>query len=56
MAWLFICGMRGIRAAREDTHALRLKSKLFDLRSGYANPILRTKARRGGFESTHAEP
>ena len=25
----------------EDTHPLRLKSELFDLRVGYANPILR---------------
>ena len=26
---------------RSDTHTLRLKSELFDLRVGYANPILR---------------
>ena len=30
-------GLRDIRRS-EDTHALRLKSELFDLRSGYANP------------------
>ena len=35
---MVVIGVRGIRAAREDTHALRLKSKLFDLRAGYANP------------------
>ena len=28
----------GIFAFGEDTHSLRLKSELFDLRSGYANP------------------
>ena len=28
----------------EDTHALRLKSKLFDLRAGYANPRLAMRA------------
>ena len=30
---VFTCG--------EDTHSLRLKSKLFDLQSGYAHPLLR---------------
>ena len=32
---------RGVFVFDEDTHTLRLKSKLFDLRVGYANPILR---------------
>ena len=32
-------GNRGIRAEHEDTHSLRLTSKLVDLRSGYANPV-----------------
>ena len=32
---------RGIFVFNEDTHTLRLKSELFDLRVGYANPILR---------------
>ena len=32
---------RGVFVFDEDTHALCLKSKLFDLRVGYANPILR---------------
>ena len=31
----------GIFVSDEDTHTLRLKSELFDLRVGYANPILR---------------
>ncbi len=31
----------GIFTFGEDTHTLRLKSELFDLRVGYANPILR---------------
>ena len=31
----------GIFVFDEDTHTLRLKSELFDLRVGYANPILR---------------
>ena len=32
---------RGVFVFDEDTHTLRLKSELFDLRVGYANPILR---------------
>ena len=32
---------RGVFVFDEDTHPLRLKSELFDLRVGYANPILR---------------
>ena len=32
---------RGVFTIGEDTHTLRLKSELFDLRVGYANPILR---------------
>ena len=32
-----VCGI-GVFAGGEDTHSLRLKSELFDLRSGYANP------------------
>ena len=32
---------RGVFVFGEDTHTLRLKSELFDLRVGYANPILR---------------
>ena len=32
---------RGVFTIGEDTHILRLKSELFDLRVGYANPILR---------------
>ena len=32
---------RGVSTSGEDTHTLRLKSELFDLRVGYANPILR---------------
>ena len=31
----------GVFVFDEDTHTLRLKSELFDLRVGYANPILR---------------
>ena len=31
---------RGVFVSDEDTHTLRLKSELFDLRVGYANPIL----------------
>ena len=31
----------GIFVSDEDTHTRRLKSELFDLRVGYANPILR---------------
>ena len=29
---------RGVFTIGEDTHTLRLKSELFDLRVGYANP------------------
>ena len=29
---------RGVFVSDEDTHTLRLKSELFDLRVGYANP------------------
>ena len=32
---------RGVFVFNEDTHTLRLKSELFDLRVGYANPNLR---------------
>ena len=32
---------RGVFTKGEDTHTLRLNSELFDLRVGYANPILR---------------
>jgi hypothetical protein len=32
---------RGVFTFGEDTRTLRLKSELFDLRVGYANPILR---------------
>ena len=32
---------RGVFTFGEDTHTLRLKSELFDLRVGYANPTLR---------------
>ena len=32
---------RGVFTIGEDTHTLRLKSELFDLRVEYANPILR---------------
>ena len=35
---LVIRSFAGIFAFGEDTHSLRLKSELFDLRSGYANP------------------
>ena len=31
---------RGVFVFDEDTHALRLKNEFFDLRAGYANPIL----------------
>ena len=34
---------RGVFVFDEDTHTLRLKSELFDLRVGYANPILRAQ-------------
>ena len=34
--WVKICGS-WVFACGEDTHSLRLKSELFDLRSGYAN-------------------
>ena len=33
-------GITQVFAYGEDTHALRLKSKLFDLRAGYVNWIL----------------
>ena len=34
---------RGVFVFDEDTHTLLLKSELFDLRVGYANPILRLR-------------
>ena len=34
---------RGVFVFDEDIHTLRLKSELFDLRVGYANPILRAQ-------------
>ena len=37
---------RGVFVFDEDTHTLRLKSELFDLRVGYANPSPREFARR----------
>ena len=40
------CGWEiGVFACGEDTHDLRLKSKLFDLQAGYANPFLARQAR-----------
>ena len=35
-----ILSLRGVFTIGEDTHTLHLKSELFDLRVGYANPIL----------------
>ena len=37
---VFFGAGRGVFVSDEDTHTLRLKSELFDLRVGYANPIL----------------
>ena len=39
----------GVFTKGEDTHTLRLKSELFDLRVGYANPILRLGESQRGF-------
>ena len=39
---------RGIFTKGEDTRTLRLKSELFDLRVGYANPILRLEESQRG--------
>ena len=39
---------RGVFTSGEDTHTLRLKSELFDLRVGYANPILRLRESQRG--------
>ena len=39
---------RGVFTKGEDTHTLRLKSELFDLRVGYANPILRLRESQRG--------
>ena len=38
----------GVFVFDEDTHTLRLKSELFDLRVGYANPILRLEESQRG--------
>ena len=38
----------GVFACGEDIRALRLKSKLFDLQAGYANPAPRLCRRRDG--------
>ena len=40
--------VRGVFTSGEDTHTLRLKSELFDLRVGYANPILRLEESQRG--------
>ena len=42
---------RGVFVFDEDTHTLRLKSELFDLRVGYANPILRLGESQRGVSS-----
>ena len=39
---------RGVFVFDEDTHPLRLKSELFDLWVGYANPILRLEESQRG--------